>query len=63
MNGDWYYQQQQQNTRQQYQAATPPSRVTADAVNDSHSLLAAYPFASATPSSHGQIVVSQNIAP
>lgn len=54
MNGEWYYQQPQQNGRQQYQTATPPSRGSDDAVHDAHSLLGAYPFASATPSSHGQ---------
>lgn len=63
MNDGWYYQQQRQNARQQYQTATPPSRVTADAVNDSHSLLAAYPFASATPSSHGETVVPHKFVP
>ncbi|EKM54090.1 uncharacterized protein PHACADRAFT_162472 [Phanerochaete carnosa HHB-10118-sp] len=52
MSGEWYYQQQQQNIRHRYQAPATPSRVSVDAVNDAHSLLAAYPFASATPSSH-----------
>ncbi|KIP08264.1 hypothetical protein PHLGIDRAFT_127100 [Phlebiopsis gigantea 11061_1 CR5-6] len=53
MNGEWYYsQQQQQNGRRQYLPTTPQNRAPVDAVHDAHSLLAAYPFASATPSSH-----------
>lgn len=56
MNGEWYYSQQQQhqqNGRRQYLPTTPQNRAPVDAVHDAHSLLAAYPFASATPSSHG----------
>lgn len=50
MSGDWY---QQQNGRRACPAPNPQSRNAVDAVQDAHSLMAHYPFASATPASHG----------
>ena len=46
----------------QYHPSQPPSdpnlgRYVADSVQDAHRLLAVYPFASATPTTHGQLLI------
>ena len=42
-----------QNGRRAYPSPSTPSRNAVDAVQDAHSLMAHYPFASATPATHG----------
>jgi hypothetical protein len=47
---------------QSHQHSQPPSdpnlgRYVADSVQDAHRLLAVYPFASATPTTHGQLLI------
>lgn len=60
-NQQWYPNQQQQyyqQPSQQYhdpRAARAPA-AAADAVQDAHGLLSVYPLASATPTTHGEIV-------
>ncbi|CCM06130.1 uncharacterized protein FIBRA_08379 [Fibroporia radiculosa] len=53
MNANHWYPPQSSRYHQQYSSpSTPVARVTSDAVQDGHGLLAVYPFASATPTTH-----------
>lgn len=36
--------------------AIPPTAAASDSVQDAHQLLAAYPYGSATPATHGQLL-------
>lgn len=60
-NNSWYPHQNTQYSYQDYTHNQPQdpqtSRVAADSVQDAHGLLAAYPMASATPSTHGMYTI------
>ncbi|PSS37085.1 hypothetical protein PHLCEN_2v1124 [Hermanssonia centrifuga] len=52
MNGNSWIPHPQQHYSQPYQPLETP--VAVDSVHDAHRLLGSYPFASATPSTHGE---------
>lgn len=57
MNGHPYHPYPHHQTKQYESQDLPPRNPASDAVQESHHLLAQYPFGSSTPANHGQSIV------